>query len=30
LPVEDMVILAETVVWKLIKAGPGLKAQGAR
>ncbi len=30
LPVEDVVILAETVVWKLIKTGERLKAQGPR
>jgi hypothetical protein len=29
LPVEDIVILAETVVWKLVKAGARLRAQGA-
>jgi hypothetical protein len=30
LPVEDIVILAETVIWKLIKTGERLKAQGPR
>jgi len=29
LPVEDIVILAETVVWKLVKAGARQRAQGA-
>ena len=30
LPVEDIVVLAETVVWKLIKKGERLKAKGPR